>query len=340
MNILKQSFLAILAMGLLGVLVTNAQAQEQRRAAVQAYNKASELAKNDQLEQAITKFEEAIEAGQAAEEAGEEGADIVERSKSKLPALHYDQAISAYRSFQSSRTTSSLDETIQAFQEASDVASQYGNQSIADKATGNITQLMYSKSVLQYSQQNFEDALATIDQVIERNSNFPKAYFHKGLIYKKMDGNFDQALSLFDQAIDLGEKNDDPQIVRKAKENATGELVFRGATAIKDKKYTSAIELLNRALEYDPESADANYRLAEAYNNRGEWGQGMKYARRALDLENGGRTSKAKIYFEIASAYKGQGQFNQACDAYSNAAYGQFKQQAEHQMEFELECGE
>lgn len=338
MKILKYSLLAIFAAAMLGSITTNALAQEKRRAAVQAFNEARDLAKNQEYDKAISKFQEAMKAGEAAQGSGEEGKDIVQLAKDKLPDIYYQKAIDAYRAFQNSRSISNLESTVAAFNDAVDAGKQYGKQSVADKSTNNITQLMYMKSVLQYSEENYDQALASVEEVIKRNANYEKAYYQKGLILKKQDGNFDSALAAFDQAIKMAEKNGNNEIARKAQENASGELVYRGAKQIESKNYASAIKMLEQALKYNSESADAYYRLAQAYNKRGAWDQGLTHAQKALDLESGGRTEKAKIHFEIASAYKGQGNFQEACSAFSNAAYGQFQGPSEHQMEYELNC--
>jgi tetratricopeptide (TPR) repeat protein len=342
MKILKYSFLAIFAAALLGSLTTNATAQEQRRAAVQAFNEARDLAKNKEYDQAISKFQETIELGETASAEGEadDSKDIVELAQDKLPDIFYAKALDAYRAFQNSRSISNLESSITAFSDAADAGGEYGKSSVADKSNSNITQLMYMKSVLQYSEQSYDEALASADAVIERNPNYEKAYYQKGLILKKKDGNFDTALAAFDEAIAMAEKNGNNEIASKAKENASGELVYRGAKQIEGKNYTSGIEMVKRGLEYNPESSDAHYRLAQAYNKRGSWDQGLTHAQKALDLESGGRTEKAKIYFEIASAYKGKGNFPEACSSFSDAAYGQFQSPSEHQMEYELNCSE
>lgn len=336
MKILKYTFIAILSVGLFSAFATDAVAQD-RRAAVQAFNSARELAKNQQYDQSIDKFEEAIE---IASQLGEKGADIVRLSKKQLPNLYYEKALNSYRTFQNAQTISNLEQTIQAFQKAADVAEQYGNDKIATQSTNNVTKLKYAKSRLQYSQQNYDAALVTINEVIADNPNYATAYYHKGLILKKQEGNLEKALATFDKAIDVAEQSGESNVAENARENAAGELIYRGATQIQEENYTTAIDLLNRALKYNPQSADAHYRLAQAYNDRGSFQQGLQHAQKALEFESGGRTAKAKIYFEIASAHKGQGNFNQACDAFANAAYGAFKSNAEHQMEYELNCSE
>lgn len=337
MRTFKNTFIALLAIGMLGMFTTQvlAQSNEGRRAAVQAYNQASELAKQNEFEKSITKFKEAIK---LAQDIGEEGADIAKLAREKLPGVHYDMALNEYRAFQNNQTVSQLDATITAFEDAAQAGEEYGRQQVVDKATNNAIKLRYNKSRMQYSQGNYEAAMETINQVIENNPNYATAYYHKGLIYKKMDGNFDNALAALDEAIKIAEETDNAQIARQARENASGELVYRGNQRAQNNNYSQAIEMYNRALEYNPESATAHLKMSEAYNNRASWDQALTHAQKALELESGGQNAQAAIYFQIATAFKGQGNYDQACDAYANAAHGQYRQNAQHQMEYELKC--
>lgn len=309
---------------------------QDRKEAVQTYNSAREMVQNGDYQKAIEQFKKAIEVGK---QIGPEGEDIVDRAEAKLPEVYRQIALDEYRAFKQNQTLSNLDATINAFQETKDVAAEYGNSQVSNQANGVINQLLYSKSIIQYKQQNFQDALATLDEVIANDPNYAKAYYQKGIVLKKIDGTeLERSLELFDQAIEVAKKTNDSQIVSRAKNAARDELVYRGATATENKNFSRAKELLNKALEYDSSSADAHYRLAQAYNKTQDWQQAVDHSKEALGLETGGRTDKAKIYFELATAYQGLGQKENACGAYGNAAYGSFKSPAEHQMEYELKC--
>lgn len=335
MKLFKNSFATLLlALFVVGV-TTNVNAQDKRKA-IQTYNKALELVESGDYEQAVSMFNQAIAQG---EELGEEGQDIVARAEKQLPTTYYQMALAEYRTFQSSKSLSSLDATISTFQEAGKISEEYGNTQIAEKVPGVITQLMYNRALLQYQQEDFEASLATLDEVIGRNANYANAYYQKGIVTKNMEGgSLDEALGFFDKAIEVGEQNNDNQIVSRAQEAASSELVYRGSQAIENKNYSSAIDLLNRALEYDSSSEEAYYRLSEAYNGQQQWKEAVDAAQQALEISNGGRTDKAKTYFSLGTAYQGLGQRANACDAFDSAAFGSFKSSAEHKMEFELKC--
>lgn len=334
MKLFKNSLTTLLlALFIVGVTDVNAQ---DKREAVQTYNKALELVESEDYEQAVSMFNQAIAQG---EELGEEGQDIVQRAEKQLPTTYYQMALTEYRTFQSNKSLSSLDATINAFREAGEISGEYGNDQIAEKVPGVITQLMYNRALLQYQQEEFDEAMATLDEVIERNANYAKAYYQKGIVTKNMEGSsLDEALGFFDKAIEVGEQNNDNEIVTRAQEAAASELIYRGSQANDNDDYETAINLLNRALEYDSSSAEAYYRLSEAYNGRQQWAEAVDAAQQSIELNNGGRTDQAKNYFSLGTAYQGLGQRADACDAFDNAAYGSFKNSAEHKMEFELKC--
>lgn len=335
MKLFKNSLGTVLMALFIVGLVSSVQAQDKRQA-VQTYNKALELVESEDYEQAVSMFNQAISQG---EQLGEEGQDIVERAQKQLPTTYYQMALKEYRTFQSDKSLSSLEATISAFQEAGQVSEEYGNTQIAEKVPGVITQLMYNRALLQYQQEDFDQAITTLDEVIERNANYAKAYYQKGIVTKNMEGgSLDEALGYFDKAIEVGNQTNDNEIVSRAQQGASSELVYRGAQAIESNNYQSAIDLLNRALEYDSSSEEAYYRLAEAYNGQQQWKEAVDAAQQALEISNGGRTDKAKTYFSLGTAYQGLGQRADACDAFGNAAYGSFKSSAEHKMEFELKC--
>lgn len=333
-----KSSITVLLLGLFTLGLSNTVEAQDRKEAVQTYNNAREMVQSGDYDQAIEEFKKAIEIGN---EIGDQGQDIVERAEGRLPEVYRQIAMDEYRAFKQDQTLDNLDATINAFVDAKDVADEYDNTKVADQANGIVNQLMYSKSIIYFKQESFDEALATLDEVIDRDPNYAKAYYQKGIVLKKQDDvDLNEVISMFDKAIEVAQENNDSQIASRAQRAARDELVYRGANATEDESFDRAKELLNRALEYDSSSADAHYRLAEAYNKTQDWTEAIDHSKEALGYESGGRTDKAKIYFELATAYQGMGEKDNACSAFGNAAYGDFKSPAEHEMEYELECEE
>lgn len=306
--------------------------------AYDAYNNAIDFASAGKYQQAIDAYKKAISLGEGM---GTKGQDIVQNSKEALPKLYYQSALNVYKTFQQSPGVSKLDEAISAFKTAVQQANTYGNADIAGQAKGVITQLYYQKSILQYKQGDYSGALASVNTAIERNPDYAKAYYHKALIINKQESSsVEDYLAAVEKAIQVAESTGNTQIVTSIKEGAASQLVYNGSQQVQNKNYTSAISILKKALKYDPESVNAYYRLAQAANAQANWNEGLTYANKALEYANGGRASQAKIYFALGSAYQGLGQYDKACEAFSNAAYGAFKRSAEHTMEFVLKCKE
>ncbi len=92
------------------------------------------------------------------------------------------------------------------------------------------------------------------------------------------------------------------------------------------------IENGNIFLQY-LETADVHYYMAHASNQLGNYQAALGHADKALALETGSRAAKAKIHFEKAEAHKNLAQYQLAVQSYSEAAYGDFKQRAEHEIE-------
>lgn len=312
----------------------NASAQDANAEAISTFNNAIELAENKDYDNAISHFEEALE---IAEE--NDLSDIEERVKNQLPKVYASRASNAYSTYQSNKDVSSLNDAIRKFEEANEAANRFGDDRIAQRTNGVIPQLYYIKGVLHFRQQELDASEEALNQAIELNSNYAVAYYQKALVQKRKNrSNIDSYLQWIDRTIQVGEQVGDDDIVGKAKNNAVEELIYQGVQQADQRRFDAAINLLSRALDYDSSSPDAHYRLAEVYNNRSNWNRAIEHAQQALQYESGGVVDKAKIYFELGTAYQGSGQKTQACNAFEDAAHGEFRDPALHKMEHELKC--
>lgn len=339
MKVLKTS----LCVALLALVAFQVQAQD-RTQAVQLYNQGLEQAQSNDYEAAISTFTQVIS---VAEQLGPEGEDIKGNAESQIPKMYYGKARAAYQEFQSSRDIESLDKAISAFRDVVEISEEYNDDRYANTAKGAIPQLHYSKSVLYYSQEEYEASEEAVDKALEMNSNYAAAYYQKAKIFKKVndtegdgiiDQGIDEMIEWYDQAIEVAEATNKPDVADRAREAAHDELLAVGTLASENEDLDYALEILNKALVYDGQSADVYYRIAEAHNKAGNAQEAIDAANQGLEYENGGRTDLAKIYYELGYAHQTLNNKSEACDAFTNALYGSFRSPAEHKMEFELKC--
>ncbi|HET8864513.1 MAG TPA: tetratricopeptide repeat protein [Gracilimonas sp.] len=333
----------ILCTAVLGLAAFQVDAQD-RTQAVQLYNKGLEEAQANDYESAISTFTQVVS---VAEQLGPEGEDIKENAESQIPKMYYGQALAIYKEFQTSRDLETLDRAISAFRDVVEISEEYGDDRYVSTVEEAIPKLQYTKSVLYYNNEEFEKANEAVDQALNSNTNYAAAYYQKAKIFKKMndteddgiiDEGIDEMLEWYDRAIQVGESTNEQDVAQKATESAHDELLAVGTRALQNGNLDYAIETLNKALDYDSESADVYYRLAEAHNKAGNAQEAIDAANQSLEYENGGRTDRAKIYYELGYAMQTLGNNSEACDAFTNALYGQFRGAAEHKMEFELKC--
>jgi tetratricopeptide (TPR) repeat protein len=324
-NSIKGIFLSVFVT-LFAISGLHAQSYED---AVNAFNEASSLATDGKSREAITAFERVIT---ISSRIGEEGAEIRTRAQNQIPQLYFIIARDLYNS-------SNLIAAANAFNEAAEQATKYGNQQIAQRSRQAIPQIYFTQGNNHLRAEEFAKAIEMYDKAIGVRPNYAAAYYQKGLVYRQQD-NLDEALTYFDRAIQIGESSNERNIVENAISAARNFLLLKGVNSMENRQYRPATEFLRQALQYDDTNADVHYRLAEVYNKQALWDQAITSANRSLELEQGGRTDRAKIYFELGTALKNSGRFAPACEAFSNSAFGQFRAASEHEMEHELKCGQ
>ncbi len=310
-------------------------AQDEARAqAVQFYNEAQELAGSNQFADAIDVYRETLDLARQ-----NQLNDIVELVEERLPRVYASRASNAYRTYESSRTLSSLNSAIEYFKQSQEAATEFDNAQIAQQAANAIPQLYYVRSILNFRQQNLEAAMSDLDNALNLNPNYAAAYYQKGIVQKQMTpDDVDGFMQWYDRAIEVASQVNDTRTLESAQNGARDELIFRAVNLADERRYSDAIALLERVPDYDDSSEEAYYRLAEIFNERGNWNRAETSARRALDLHTGGVADKARIYFELGTALKGQGNFTAACAAFENARFGNFTEPANHELQFELKC--
>lgn len=295
--------------------------------AVERFNEAQEVLRANNYAQALEKFKTAA---QVSRNVGSEADEIRNRAETQISTI---QMVIARELLNARR----FQEAIDAFSKALEYSRTYPNTRVEQQVRSVLPVVHLQYGNTEFRNGNIDKAEQLYRTAIELNRNYARAYYQIGLVYRNRE-NLDQAISYYDQAIQIARNTGDEEVAMQAEAAARDYLTFRGASIVEDNP-RAAIRLLERSLEYDMEHADTYYRLAEAYNNLAMWNEAIRNAELALRHERGGQVARAKIHFELGVAYKGQENVARACEAFRNAAFGQFRAAAEHEMEHELRCG-
>ncbi len=173
--------------------------------------------------------------------------------------------------------------------------------------------LHYGLGVAQLSAGNVTDATNSFTKTIQLDNKFPLAYKELGKIFQAQDRTreaasyYQQAETLGDNTPDLRLKIAETQIKNKNCSAAVKELeilqtqspssgVFTALSDcyIEQKRFVSAIEVLNKAIQLDPASAVAQYRIGVLYLKQKEFAKAKESLEQALKLDAEGKTVNRK----------------------------------------------
>ena len=173
--------------------------------------------------------------------------------------------------------------------------------------------LHYGLGVAQLSAGNTVDATTSFTKTIQLDNKFSLAYKELGKIYQGQDRTreaasyYQQAQSLGDNTPDLRLKIAETQIKNKNCPAAVKELEVLQTqspnagvlTALSDcyveqKRFVSAIEVLGKAIQLDPTSAVAQYRIGVLYLKQKEFVKAKESLEQALKLDGEGKTVNRK----------------------------------------------
>ncbi len=326
MSQVKKYFPALIISLLFVAGLSTAHAQD-RAAAVDAFNSAQDLVRASEFQQALEKFQETR---RIAQQAGSDADDIRQRAEGQIPGVQVQIARNHYQARQ-------FEQAVAAFDRAAEFADEFGNTDVARQVRGNVLVVLLQWGNTEFNNENNSRAEEIYKMALERNENYPNPYYQLGLIERRR-GNLNAALDYFDRAIQTAMAQNRMNVAESAERAARDYLTYQGATQIENENYRRAVELLQRSLEYDMDHYTTYYRLAEAHNGLRNWSEAITNANRALELVDGGRVARAKIYFELGVAHMENGSDSQACSAFRNAAVGDFRASSEHHLEHDLDC--
>jgi tetratricopeptide (TPR) repeat protein len=294
--------------------------------AIAKYNEGAQLLKTD-IQGSLNAFNECIK---ICNSLGEEGEETKMLAEIQIPGLHYQLAMNSYKE-------KKYDEAIKKLQETVDIAGKYNDEQIKGKAEKIIPQLYYINANALIKSEEFQTAIENFDKAIEYNPLNPKAYLGKGLAYKQLD-DLQKMKEAMDKAIETGLSTNDDKTVENAEKVARNTFYNKGVMAFEAKNYDEAEGYLKTSIEYGNQSVDTHFQLGKIYNTQKNWDKAIEQINRAIELEQGDETAKAKLYYELAASYVGSGNTSAACDAYKKASYGPYAENAKYQIEHVLKC--
>ncbi|MFW5751914.1 MAG: tetratricopeptide repeat protein [bacterium] len=304
-------------------VILNAQTEQE---ALEAYNEGASLIADDKMA-AIAAFEKSLDIFNSL---GVEGNDKQELIQSKLPDLYYNVALDHYRAKEHNDAMSMFQKTIE-------IAKKYDDPVTEQKAGSALARYYNSFGGRALKNENFEEALKYFNDAVDLDPTLAKAYFYIGYIHEKQD-NIEEMISAYDKAIENGLAGNESDVAENANERAIKKLVIEANNAKNAENYDQAIELLQKAKEYNNQYSEVHYLMAVVYNAREKWENAIESAKKAIKYEEGGENLLARDYFELGDAYLGAGMEQEACDAYSKANTGDYAVSAQYQMEHVLKC--
>ncbi len=296
--------------------------------AIAEYNQGAQLLSTDP-EAAVVHFEKCKE---IASQLGEEGQETLEKAEQGLnlvPGAFFKMALADYKN-------KDFDNAIANFEKTVEMAAKYGDEESGKKAQMAIPQLYWAKGNDQLRDGDYTGAVENYNKAIELNPGYAKAYLNRGLAYKEMD-DLDNMKASMDKAMELSVGKDE-KTASAAEERVRISYFNAGVIAIQNKEWSQAESYFSTSIEYGNNDPDIYLKLGEISNQLGNYDKAIQYLNQGLGLVDGDAAAKAGFYYHMGNSYKAKNELDKACEAYKNAMYGDYLENAKYQVETELKC--
>ncbi len=205
---------------------------------------------------------------------------------------------------------------------------------VARRARYAAAQIDYKLGTAAFKAEDFETALKHYSDGDAIYSDYIKNLYGKGLTLGKL-GRMDEALESW---VAAATAPGDRKTSLAAEKRIRGHFIGQASSALGKQNATrsdadAALAALADLSELMDADADSYYYMALAHYVRGEASEAISAAQQALEIHNGSRTDKAKIYYVLGEAYVSINDKDAAKNAFQGAAYGSYKQSAEHYLE-------
>lgn len=210
-------------------------------------------------------------------------------------------------------------------------------QETGQRARQYLPRIAYAEGLQHLQSGDHNAAVAAFDKGFALDSTYVNNLLGKGQAYQRMDRS-DDALALYVRALASGRASGDSDGVRRAEEairsyyqpQASELLASENVGATQARRAITYLEEMQQHVDAD---ANTYFYLASAHNILGEHERAVQLLDQGLEMHTGSRTDKARFYFEKGEALRYMGNIAAAKEAYRNAAFGSYKQPAEHFIE-------
>jgi len=290
-----------------------------------AYGKAKELINTD-LPGAITGL---VNVAGMCDKIGAEADDLKKIVTSAIPDLQYSLANGFLKE-------KKYDEAIAAFEKTTEFATQYNDTEKIGKVQAQLPKIYYAKGLEQFKAENVDGALASLEKATTLDPEYTKAFYTKGLIYKKKDDAINMQAAL-DKSIELAGKDGDTVTSGKAKDAMAGSMLTTANKALTAKKYADAIKFANNSLNYSTTKSNTYLILTLSYNSTSKFDLAIESAKKGLELESKPE-KQVDFYFQLGKAYEGKKDNANACANFKKVTMGPNKPAAEYEIKTVLKC--
>ncbi|MBK7214630.1 MAG: tetratricopeptide repeat protein [Bacteroidales bacterium] len=290
-----------------------------------AYNNARTLAATDKS----GALKGMIEVVSMCEKVGAEADDIKKMASAVIPDWQYQIANDLLKE-------KKYDEAIAAFDQTILYADKYGDSEKKEKSLNQMPKLYFFKGQDLLKAEKLDEALASFDKAIGYDADYTKAYYSKGVAFKKKN-DYENMQKAMDKAFELGTKSNDTATAAKARDAMGSTFLSRANKAFSTKGYAQAIELANSSLSYTPNNSPAFLILAVSYNSTSKFDLAIDAAKKGLAVETKPE-KQADFYFETGKAYEGKKDNANACANYKKVTVGPKKAAADYQIVTVLKC--
>ena len=295
--------------------------------ATRSIKKGDQKKRADEYPAAIEAFSECVE---ICNHLGEQADELRVDAEKKLVKSHLDYANELL-------TNSEYDESLKHYEKAVELADKYDQEDYKAKAKRNIPKVYYQKGKDFLSDNIFREAIKNFEEAIKRDPDYPWAYVRKAQTYMKM-GDDERLVRAVDSAIIAGERTETEKAVKAAKDIGYKHYASKGIKALKGKDYETAAEKLQLAVKYNGSPKIKHY-LAMSYGKISKYDEAIKYEEKAIEEMDGeSKEDMAKYYYNLGTYYEKNNNKTKACEAYKNAAYGDYKENAEYKLKHGLKC--